>query len=80
MEMVQKALEKDSTLSGIEGFVSDTGEGRWAVEEAVHNSIPYSVNTEAVYSRFSSRNTDDFAHRLLAAMRNKFGGHDIKKA
>ncbi|OGZ61844.1 MAG: 6-phosphogluconate dehydrogenase (decarboxylating) [Candidatus Spechtbacteria bacterium RIFCSPLOWO2_01_FULL_46_10] len=79
MEMAQQALVKDANLNNLKGYVEDTGEGKWAVEEAVNHAIPYTVNTEAVYARFSSRDNGDFANKLLAAMRNKFGGHAFRK-
>lgn len=79
MDLSARALEKDSNLEGIAGYVEDSGEGRWATEEAVNNAVPFWVNTAALYARFDSRAQDLFAAKLVAALRKEFGGHAVKK-
>jgi 6-phosphogluconate dehydrogenase len=79
MEMVENVLAKDKTLSQLEPFVSDSGEGKWAAVEAMEKSVPFVVNTYALHARYLSRDKDSFAFKLLAAMRNEFGGHEVKK-
>jgi 6-phosphogluconate dehydrogenase len=59
--------------------VADSGEGRWTVKAAIDTSVPAPVLSAALYARFSSRGGDDFANRLLSAMRNAFGGHAVGK-
>ena len=60
------------------GRVSDSGEGRWTSIAAIDEGVPTPVLTSALYSRFASRNDDDFANKILSAMRKQFGGHDEK--
>lgn len=78
MQMAANALSKDGHLAYLEPYVDDTGEGRWAAFEAMEFSVPFTVNTHALYTRYSSRDKDSFAHKMLAALRNEFGGHAIK--
>ena len=66
-------------MDGIAPFVADSGEGRWTVTEAMDLDIPAPVITIALLQRLRSRDADSFTDRLLAAMRNEFGGHAIKK-
>jgi 6-phosphogluconate dehydrogenase len=61
----------------VAGYVEDSGEGRWTVEEAVRRAVPAPVMTSALYARFASRQSNAFGARLLAALRNQFGGHAI---
>jgi len=75
LDLIAGALAKDPKLSGFKGFVSDSGEGRWTVKAAVDASVPAPVLSAALFSRFASRGEDDFANRLLSAMRREFGGH-----
>jgi 6-phosphogluconate dehydrogenase len=75
LDLIASALAKDPQLAGFQGFVSDSGEGRWAVKAAVDASVPAPVLSAALFSRFASRGEDDFANRLLSAMRREFGGH-----
>jgi 6-phosphogluconate dehydrogenase len=75
LDLIASALSKDSQLATFKGFVPDSGEGRWTVQAAVDASVPVPVLSAALFSRFSSRGEDDFAHRLLSAMRKEFGGH-----
>ncbi|HWH41669.1 MAG TPA: decarboxylating 6-phosphogluconate dehydrogenase [Usitatibacter sp.] len=75
LDLIAEALAKDPHLDGFEGLVSDSGEGRWTVNAAVEASVPVPVLSAALFARFSSRGEDDFANRLLSAMRREFGGH-----
>ena len=75
LDLTASALAKDPQLAGFKGHVSDSGEGRWAIKAAVDGSIPAPVLSAALFARFSSRGEDDFANRLLSAMRAEFGGH-----
>jgi 6-phosphogluconate dehydrogenase len=77
LDLTANALEEDGTLSGIESWVADSGEGRWTVFEAIDLDIPAPVITSALQSRFVSRQKESFSAKLLAAMRQKFGGHKI---
>jgi len=79
IELAHKALANDKDLADIAGYVDDNGEGRWSVKEAVDNAVPFSVNTAALYARFESRLPDTFSAKLIAALRNEFGGHGVKK-
>ena len=74
----RQALHDSPTLEEFAGRVSDSGEGRWTSIAAIEEGVPAPVLTAALYSRFASRNMDDFANRLLSAMRKQFGGHDEK--
>jgi 6-phosphogluconate dehydrogenase len=80
LDLVARTLEDDPTLSGIEPWVADSGEGRWTVAEAIEQGVPAPVITLALQTRFASRDTENYTARLLAAMRNQFGGHAIKKS
>jgi 6-phosphogluconate dehydrogenase len=75
LDLIAEALAKDPELAGFEGFVSDSGEGRWTVQSAVDAGVPVPVLSAALFSRFASRGEDDFANKLLSAMRAEFGGH-----
>lgn len=79
MEMVEKALEKSSNLDYLKPYVEDSGEGKWSAIEAIENSIPFVANTYALHARYLSRDSNSMAFRMLAAMRNEFGGHPIKE-
>jgi 6-phosphogluconate dehydrogenase len=80
LDLTAAALHDSPTLDEFAGHVSDSGEGRWTSIAAIEEGIPAPVLTTALYSRFASRNMDDFANRLLSAMRKQFGGHDEKQA
>jgi 6-phosphogluconate dehydrogenase len=80
LDLAADALDKDQELSGIAGWVADSGEGRWTVFESIDLDVPAPVITAALQARFVSRHEDNYAAKLLAAMRNEFGGHAIKKA
>jgi len=79
MKMTQQALEKDPKLGYLKPHVDDSGEGRWSAIEAMEYSVPFVVNTYALHARYISRDDDSFAFKMLAAQRNEFGGHAIKK-
>jgi 6-phosphogluconate dehydrogenase len=80
LELAARALAEDRELSTLKGYVEDSGEGRWTVQEAIDRSVPLPVITAALFTRFRSREDNPFADRLLAALRNQFGGHAVKKA
>lgn len=75
--LAESAFKKDSDLSRLEPHVDDSGEGRWTVREAVDLSVPAPVIAMSLFQRFSSRGEGDFADKLLAALRNEFGGHKV---
>ncbi len=79
LELIEDAFRKDGDLSGLEGYVEDSGEGRWTVEEAVEAGVPMPVIATSLFQRFASRGLADFSNRLQAAMRQEFGGHAVKK-
>jgi 6-phosphogluconate dehydrogenase len=80
LDLTAMALAKDSKLEGYAGRVSDSGEGRWTIEAAIDESVPAPVLSAALFSRFSSRGEDEFANKILSAMRHAFGGHVEKKS
>jgi len=80
LDLTANALEGDQDLSDIASYVSDSGEGRWTVFEAVDLDVPAPVITLSLQRRFSSRQDESYAAKILSAMRNQFGGHAIKKA
>ena len=79
LDLTANALEKNPTLQGIAPYVADSGEGRWTVAEAIELGVPAVAITASLLERLRSRDTDSFVDKLLAAMRNQFGGHEIKK-
>jgi 6-phosphogluconate dehydrogenase len=80
LDLLVKALEEDPGLSKIAGYVEDSGEGRWTVEEAIANSVPAPAITAALFARFSSRQEDAPAMKMVSALRNQFGGHAVRPA
>ncbi len=78
LDLTANALEKNPTLKGIAPYVADSGEGRWTVAEAIELGVPAPVITGSLLERLRSRESDSFSDKLLAAMRNQFGGHAIK--
>jgi 6-phosphogluconate dehydrogenase len=78
LDLTASALGKDPELSGFEGRVSDSGEGRWTVQAAIEAGVPAHVLTAALYERFGSRGAGQFGNRLLSALRSEFGGHREK--
>ena len=80
LDLMVKALEEDHDLGQIRGYVNDSGEGRWTVEEAIAHAVPLPVITAALFARFSSRQDDSPQMKAVAALRNQFGGHAVTKA
>jgi 6-phosphogluconate dehydrogenase len=79
-ELAERAFAADAELADIRGYVEDSGEGRWTVQEAIELSVPAPVITLALQMRFRSRQQDSFAAKVVAALRKEFGGHATKKA
>jgi 6-phosphogluconate dehydrogenase len=80
LDLTANALKEDPEMSTLEPYVDDSGEGRWTVEESIDLAVPTPVMTLALQMRFRSRQDDSFSAKLLAVMRNQFGGHAVKKA
>lgn len=79
MELAQRALAADPALESIRGYVEDSGEGRWAVAESIERAVPLPVITLALQTRFRSRQEDSFSARVIAALRQEFGGHAVRE-
>jgi 6-phosphogluconate dehydrogenase len=79
LDLTADALAKNPTLEGLEAFVEDSGEGRWTVMEAIDLNVSAPVITESLMRRIRSREQNNFTDRMLAIMRNEFGGHAVKK-
>jgi len=79
LDLTARALEEDQGLADIAPFVQDSGEGRWTVAESIDLDVPAPVITLALIQRLRSRDSDSYADRLLAALRNQFGGHAVKR-
>lgn len=79
LELAESAFEKDPGLSTIRGFVEDSGEGRWTVAEAIEKDVPAPVITLSLLQRFRSRQSESFSAKVIAALRNEFGGHKVIK-
>ncbi len=79
LELAADAFEKDPGLEKISGYVEDTGEGRWTVEQAIDHAVPMPAIASALFTRFRSRQPDTFSGKVLAALRNEFGGHAVKE-
>ncbi len=77
LELAERAFENDPDLEQLRGYVDDSGEGRWTVHEAVDRGVPASVITQSLFARFASRDENAFGMRVLAALRNEFGGHAV---
>jgi 6-phosphogluconate dehydrogenase len=81
LELLHDAFEQDGKdLEKIEGYVEDSGEGRWTIFEAINESVPAPAISAALYTRFASRQDESFAAKVAAALRNQFGGHPVKSA
>jgi 6-phosphogluconate dehydrogenase len=78
LDLLARALKEDPELEGIRGYVEDSGEGRWTVEQAIESAVPLHVITAALYARFASRQDESFAAKVNAALRNQFGGHAVR--
>jgi len=79
LELAADAFKKDPGLEHITGYVEDTGEGRWTVEQAIAHSVPMPAITAALFMRFRSRQADTFSGKVLSALRNEFGGHAVQE-
>jgi len=79
-ELAERAFAKDGDLTGLKGYVADSGEGRWTVQEAIDLDVPAPVITLALIARLRSRQEDSFSAKVIAALRNEFGGHAVQKA
>jgi 6-phosphogluconate dehydrogenase len=80
LDLLVEALEADPELTQLAGYVEDSGEGRWTVEEAIDHAVPAPVITAALFARFGSRQDDSPAMKAVAALRQQFGGHAVKPA
>ena len=78
LDLTSAALSEDPKLDGLQAYVEDTGEGRWTVQESIDLSVPIPVITQSLQARFRSRQEQPFGARLLAALRNQFGGHQVR--
>ncbi len=78
LELAESAFDKDPDLSKIRGYVEDSGEGRWTVFEAINENVPAPAIAASLFARFVSRQEDSFAMKVIAALRNEFGGHAVK--
>ena len=77
LELMEAAFLKDRDLESLQGYVEDSGEGRWTVQQAIDTGVPAPVIAAAVFQRFRSRIQDSFSDKVLAALRNEFGGHAV---
>ena len=78
LELAERALADDQDLAHVKGWVADSGEGRWTVQEAIDRDVPAAVITLSLLTRFRSRQEDSYGAKVLAALRNEFGGHAVK--
>jgi len=79
LELLHAAFEQEgSHLEAIEGYVEDSGEGRWTIQEAIDHDVPAPIITLSLLTRFRSRQDDSYTAKVLAALRNEFGGHAVK--
>jgi 6-phosphogluconate dehydrogenase len=79
LDLLARAFEQNPKLDGIRGYVEDSGECRWTVDEAVRTAVPLPAITAALYARFASRQEESFAAKVNAALREQFGGHAVKR-
>jgi 6-phosphogluconate dehydrogenase len=79
LELLESAFEMDPRLEAIRGYVEDSGEGRWTVQQAVESGVSATAIAHSLFRRFDSRKEDLFSNKILAALRNEFGGHSVKK-
>jgi 6-phosphogluconate dehydrogenase len=79
LDLLALAFQQNPNLDGIRGYVEDSGEGRWTVDEAVRTAVPLPAITAALYARFGSRQEESFAAKVNAALREQFGGHAVKR-
>jgi len=79
LELAAGALKEDPRLERLKGYVQDSGEGRWMIADAIDKDVPVPTLTAALFTRFRSRQAESFAEKMLAALRNAFGGHAVKR-
>jgi 6-phosphogluconate dehydrogenase len=77
LDLLDRALDADDDLSELKGYAEDSGEGRWTLEEGIENAVPMPVISAALFARFASRQVDSPAMKVIAALRNQFGGHAV---
>ncbi|MEU3659826.1 phosphogluconate dehydrogenase (NAD(+)-dependent, decarboxylating) [Streptomyces sp. NPDC032940] len=80
LDLAVNALDEDQHLEGLRGYAEDSGEGRWTVEAAVDNAVPLPAITASLFARFASRQDDSPQMKMIAALRNQFGGHAVESA
>ncbi len=78
LDLLVRAFEQDPKLADIKGYVEDSGEGRWTLHEAIERAVPTPALADALFARFSSRQAESFSAKIIAALRNQFGGHAVK--
>jgi 6-phosphogluconate dehydrogenase len=79
LELTAGALKEDPRLEHLKGYVQDSGEGRWMIADAIDKAVPVPTLTSALFTRFRSRQEQSFAEKMLAALRNAFGGHSVRR-
>jgi 6-phosphogluconate dehydrogenase len=79
LDLLVRALEEDPKLASVKGFVEDSGEGRWTLHEAIERAVPMPALADALFARFYSREVESFSAKVIAALRNQFGGHAVAK-
>lgn len=79
LELLVEAFGRDPGLAGVRGYVEDSGEGRWTVQAAIEETVPAPITALALFSRFASRQDESFAAKVIAALRQEFGGHPIRR-
>jgi len=79
LELAADALKDDQKLEKLKGYVQDSGEGRWMIADAIEKDVPVPTLTAALFTRFRSRQDESFAEKMLAALRNAFGGHAVRR-
>jgi 6-phosphogluconate dehydrogenase len=79
LELAVGALKQDPKLEQLKGYVQDSGEGRWMIQDAIDKDVPVPTLTAALFTRFRSRQEESFAEKMLAALRNAFGGHSVRR-
>ena len=78
LDLLVLAFKSDENLQKVRGYVEDSGEGRWTIQEAIDHNVPAPVITSSLYERFHSRQPENFAAKVIASLRNEFGGHAVK--
>jgi 6-phosphogluconate dehydrogenase len=79
LELAAGALKEDPRLEQLKGYVQDSGEGRWMIADAIEKDVPVPTLATALFTRFRSRQNESFAEKMLAALRNAFGGHAVRR-